>query len=312
MKLSVILISYNMARELPRTLQGLARSYQQGARELEYEVILVDNGSPVPLDENSWSHVDVPVRLLQLHNASPSPARAINIALGEASGEIVCLMIDGAHLLTPGVFRLALAGIGVFGRAIVATRYFWLGPDEQNESVLHGYNQRVEDQLLHHINWPADGYKLFQIGSPLSAGAEKVTWLNRMFESNCLFMNRSVFDDLGGADERFVLPGGGMINSDIYKRAADLPDVVPVQLIGEGSFHQLHGGTTTNVSPRERDARVERFMVEYRQIRGHEQLMTDKKFHFFGHLPNESAKIHRTHRRAFIEAMKAVGLTTGA
>ena len=107
MKLSVILISYDMAREIPRTLMGLSRTYQQGALELEYEVILVDNGSPVPLDPESWKDVDVPVRLIQIENESPSPTRAINIALEEAVGEIVCLMIDGAHILTPGVFRMA-------------------------------------------------------------------------------------------------------------------------------------------------------------------------------------------------------------
>ena len=309
MKLSVIVIAYKMSRELPRTLQSLSRSYQEGARELEYEVILVDNGSPEPPDESSWQDIDVPLHYIALKNASPSPARAINVALEAASGEVICLMIDGAHLLTPGVFRLALGSIGQFERAIVATRYFWLGPDEQNASVLKGYNQAIEDQLLEHIKWPQDGYKLYTIGVPLTAGAETVTWLNRMFESNCLFMNRCIFDDIGGADERFTLPGGGMINSDIYKRAADLSGVTPVQLIGEGSFHQLHGGTTTNVSTTERDAKVAEFLAEYRRIRGHEQLMTEKNFSFVGHLPNEAAKIHRTKRKRFIAAMRSVGLS---
>ena len=306
MKLSVILITYDMAREIPRTLQSLSRPFQQDAYNLDYEVVLVDNGSPEPLDPATWQHIDVPVRLIQLRNASPSPARAINIGLEAASGEIVCLMIDGAHLLTPGVFRLALGSVSMLGDALVATRYFWLGPDEQNESVLQGYSQQIEDELLHYISWPENGYRLYEIGVPLTAGAEKITWFNRMFESNCLFMNRTLFDRIGGADERFVLPGGGMINSDIYKRAADLPDVTPVQLIGEGSFHQLHGGTTTNVSPQERDARVERFMAEYRELRGHDKLMSDKKFHFVGHLPTEASKIHRQDRKAIKKAMQLV------
>jgi hypothetical protein len=196
----------------------------------------------------------------------------------------------------------------MFGRSLIATRYFWLGPDEQNESILHGYNQQVEDALLQHINWPQDGYRLYEIGSALTAGAEKVTWFNRMFESNCLFMNRSVFDEIGGADERFQLVGGGMINSDIYKRAADLDGVTPVQLIGEGSFHQLHGGTTTNVSVEERDARVELFMDEYEQISGHRKLLSDKPFHFIGHLPTETSKIHRPGRPKHSAAMRLFGL----
>ena len=43
MKLSVILISYDMAREIPRTLQALSRTYQHDAADLDYEVLLVDN-----------------------------------------------------------------------------------------------------------------------------------------------------------------------------------------------------------------------------------------------------------------------------
>jgi glycosyltransferase involved in cell wall biosynthesis len=293
MKLSVILIAYDMAREIPRTLQGLARNYQQGARDLEYEVLLVDNGSPVPLAAESWAHIDVPVRLIQMQEISHSPAKAINVALREASGEIAALMIDGAHLLTPGVFKMALASFAAFDNPVVATRYFWLGPEEQNQSIVRGYNKEVEDGLLQSINWPEDGYRLYEVGTPLRSGPENISWLNRMFESNCLFMARALFDSIGGADERFSSPGGGLINSDIFKRAADMHGVMPVQLIGEGSFHQLHGGTTTNVSAAERNARVEKFRREYAEIRGHDNFMTEKPFHFMGHLPTHESKIHR-------------------
>lgn len=293
MKLSVILIAYDMAREIPRTLQGLARNYQLGARDLEYEVLLVDNGSPVPLAADSWAHIDVPVRLIRMQEISHSPAKAINVALREASGEIAALMIDGAHLLTPGVFKMALASFAAFDNPVVATRYFWMGPEEQNESIVRGYSKEVEDSLLQSINWPEDGYRLYEVGTPLRSGPENISWLNRMFESNCLFMARSLFNSIGGADERFSSPGGGLINSDIFKRAADTPGVMPVQLIGEGSFHQLHGGTTTNVSAAERNARVEQFRREYAEIRGHDNFMTEKSFHFMGHLPTQESKIHR-------------------
>jgi glycosyltransferase involved in cell wall biosynthesis len=293
MKLSVILICYDMAREIPRTLQALSRTYQRGAQDLEYEVILVDNGSPQPLDESTWANIDVPVRLIQLQNASPSPAQAINIALEQAAGEIVCLMIDGAHILTPGVFRMAFACYAVYENPVVATRYFWLGPESQNESIGKGYSQQVEDQLLQRINWPEDGYRLYEIGSPLRAGAENISWLNRMFESNCLFMKRSLFEAQGGADERFDLPGGGFINLDIFSRAVDAPGVTAAQLIGEGCFHQLHGGTTTNVSTRDRDASLEKYQQQFARIRGHDDFISSKTFFFMGHLPTAASKIHR-------------------
>lgn len=293
MKLSVILISYDMAREVPRSLQGLSRTYQHGAQNLEYEVILVDNGSPVPLDPASWASVDVPVRLIQLRNAPPSPASAINIALEEAVGEIVCLMIDGAHILTPGVFRMALACYAAFENPVVATRYFWLGPDAQNESIAHGYDRNIEDQLLQRIEWPRDGYRLYEIGTPLRSGGENINWLNRMFESNCLFMSRSLFKEQGGADERFDYPGGGFINLDIFSRAIDAPGVTAVQLIGEGCFHQLHGGTTTNVSVAERNESLEKYRKQFEAIRGHGDVITKKTFYYLGHLPTTASKIHR-------------------
>ncbi|MEE4145290.1 MAG: glycosyltransferase [Halieaceae bacterium] len=292
MKLSIILVSYDMAREIPRTLQGLARDYQHGARDLEYEVILVDNGSPTPLDEASWRGTDVPVRVIRLDNASPSPAQAINIAAGEASGELLCLMVDGAHLLTPGVFSLAQSCFAAFDKPVVAVRYFYLGPDEQNVSITNGYDKTVEDQLLASVNWPDDGYRLFEIGSPLRAGAHHITWFNRMFESNCLFIRSSFFQEIGGADERFDLPGGGFLNLDIYKRAIDSPGAIPVQLIGEGSFHQLHGGTTTNVGQEKQNTRLATYLEQYKSIRGHGELMSDKTLHFLGHLPTTASKIH--------------------
>ena len=297
MKLSVILVSYDMAREIPRTLQGLARDYQQGAHDLEYEVILVDNGSPEPLDPQSWAHLDVPVRLLGIRDAHPSPARAINIALKETTGDIICLMIDGAHILTPGVFRMAFACFNAYENPVVATRYFWLGPGAQNETINTGYDKVAEDALLHSIDWPTDGYRLFEIGSPLRSGPENINWLNRMFESNCLFMKRSLFVAQGGADERFDFPGGGFINLDIFNRAVDAPDVSAAQLIGEGCFHQLHGGTTTNVSTEKRDESLAKYRKQYEEIRGHADVITKKTFLYMGHLPNDASKIHRKARQ---------------
>ncbi|MDZ7782664.1 MAG: glycosyltransferase family A protein [Halioglobus sp.] len=297
MKLSVLLICYNMAREIPRTLQGLSRTYQQDIPDLDYEVLLTDNGSPVPLDPSTWSHVDVPVRMVDVADPQPSPAAAINTALAEARGELVCVMIDGAHILTPGVFRLALAAFAAFENPVVATRYFWLGPDAQNISIEEGYDQEVEDGLLRRIGWPDDGYRLFEIGSPLRNEGENINWLNRLFESNCFFMPRTLFEELGGADERFDFPGGGFINSDIFKRAVDHPRTTPVQLIGEGCFHQVHGGTTTNISTEQRNAQLERYRDQYEAIRGDRNIITQSSFSYLGHVPTEAAKIHRWRKR---------------
>lgn len=297
MKLSVIVIAYNMQRELPRTLQALAPGYQTAAADLDYEIIVVDNGSPQPLQLDGKVAAEVPVRLLRIDNARVSPAQALNRGVEAATGELVCLMVDGAHLLTPGVFEWAFRAFAAFSCPVVAVRYFYLGPGEQPETVLGGYDRQAEDVLLQEIAWPAAGYRLFEIGTPLAGGANRITWFNRMFESNCLFMTRAHYHLVGGSDERFDLPGGGFLNLDLFKRAADAEGARLVQLVGEGSFHQVHGGTTTNSDGGAREARLASYREQYRQLRGHDRLLSDKPLNFLGHLPTQASKIHLRNRQ---------------
>lgn len=293
MKLSVIVIAHDMVREIPRTLQALSRGYQLDCADLDYEVLVLDNNSRDRLDARMVRSYGDNFHHHFLQDAPPSPAFALNYGRRHARGEILCLMIDGAHLLTPGTFRLALASFRAFAEPVVLTRYFFLGPAAQNESILNGYDRAEEDRLLAAIDWPSDGYRLFEIGVALQGRQPKITWFNKMFETNCMFIRASLFERIGGADERFDIPGGGLLNTDIYNEAAAVDGVTPVQLIGEGSFHQLHGGTTTNVTPQMRDARVQQYHEQYRRIRGRDCRITDKDIYFFGHLPTPHSKIHR-------------------
>jgi cellulose synthase/poly-beta-1,6-N-acetylglucosamine synthase-like glycosyltransferase len=50
-KLSVIVVSYNMARELPRTIRSISPAMQHDIDSRDYEVILIDNGSTQAFDE---------------------------------------------------------------------------------------------------------------------------------------------------------------------------------------------------------------------------------------------------------------------
>ena len=296
-KLSVIVIAHNMTREIPRTLHSLSREYQVECDELNYEVLVIDNGSTSALDEGNVRAFGPQFEYHYLNNPPPSPAYAMNYGAAQSSGDILCFIIDGAHILTPGVFKFALASFRAFNQAIVATRYFFLGPGDQNDSILQGYSETREDALLEQIRWPEDGYRLYEIGSPLQGNVPKVTWFNKMLESNCLFMSRRSFEDIGGADERFDIPGGGFLNIDIYRQACELPGTQPVLLVGEGSFHQLHGGTTTNVTPEQRDARVRGYQEQYRDLRGGDLAPSTKDVYYMGHLPTLKSKIHMRKKR---------------
>jgi glycosyltransferase involved in cell wall biosynthesis len=290
-RLSVILIAYNMRREITRTQTTLSPSYQRDINSTDYEVLLIDNGSPRPVDRAVVADFGPQFQYHLLADAPPSPARAINWGAELARGEILCLMIDGAHLLTPGTLSLALAAFGAFPNPVVMLRYFYLGPGSQNDTILAGYDQTVEDALLEEIGWPRDGYRLFEIAFPLPTFGPRISWFNRMLESNCLFLRKPVFLDMGGSDERFDFPGGGFLNIDILQHAAMREGTQLVQLIGEGSFHQIHGGITTNTDRADQRAKVESYASQFQAIRGRELGGLGKRVYFLGHLPTQHAKI---------------------
>jgi glycosyltransferase involved in cell wall biosynthesis len=258
--ISLVVIAYNMARELPRTLTSLMPPYQREIETVDYEVIVVDNGSQPPVEQPS----DPRVRLVRVTDPQPSPARAVNRGISESRADLVGVMIDGARLASPGLIATAQRGAKLDPRAVVATLGFHLGPDAQGRSVRAGYTREREDELLASVEWQADGYRLFEIAA--FAESSRDGWFMPIAESNAIFMRRALWDALGGYDERFVSSGGGLVNLDLYERALALPDSQLVMMLGEGTFHQLHGGAATNAPV----SRWDEFHAEYATIRGRE------------------------------------------
>ena len=151
-------------------------------------------------------------------------------------------MIDGAHVLTPGVLHYGLAGLATYAPAIVATQQWYVGPGQQGEVMRDGYDQAYEDRLFESIRWPSAGHRLFEISHFIGDR----DWLDGMWESNCMFVPRAQLAQVGGFDESFTVAGGGYTNLELYERLGASPDVTVCTIMGEGSFHQVHGGTTTN------------------------------------------------------------------
>jgi hypothetical protein len=279
-ELSVVVISFNMRREIPRTLRSLSASYQKTIGREQYEVILVDNGSAQPWIHEELAGIDVNLKIVNREeNATPSPARAINRGLQQARGELVGVMIDGARMVTPGLLDACRSAARIYPRALLSTLGFHLGRKPQFIAVPKGYTQEVEDRLLESIAWPDDGYRLFEIA--VFAASFRKGWFLPVSESNALFMSRGLWKELGGYDERFVSAGGGLVNLDTYGRAVALPDIRLVSILGEGSFHQVHGGIATN-SP---SPPGEEWHAEYRRIRGCDYRDTTMLPVVFGSLP---------------------------
>jgi hypothetical protein len=280
--ISVIVAFHEMEREAPRTLYSLSTNYQRNLSVDDYEVIAVDCGSANPLDHEMVRGFGPNFRLLR-YGPDPSPAGSINAAAKQAKGEALMICIDGARILSPGIMDLTLSAIRQFEDPVVATLAFHLGPKVQNLSILDGYDRSVEDELLATIDWQHDGYELFKISS--LALSSRMSWKALPTESNCVTMSTEKYWRLGGMDEAFRSPGGGLLNPDFFLRACSIPGV-RVLLLGEATFHQFHGGVATNVPKEKHPGPV--FWDEYFQIRGKEFEFPDSEFELFGELPDQA------------------------
>lgn len=286
-RLSVVVVFHNMRREAERTLYSLTSHYQEGVSASSYEVIAIDSNSKEPLDEAMVRAHGDQFRYFNITWQHPSPCRAMNEGVARARADIVLCNIDGARILSPGIIRKALQAFNEHDNPFVYTLGMHLGQKVQNESMLEGYNQSVEDELLDNTPWQDNGYELFLISSV--ALSSKNGFYSELSESNCFALKKEQYKRIGGFDERFITPGGGLVNLDIFNRAMERKDITPVMLLGEATFHQYHGGVATNVPLKEHP--WELFASEYRGIRGKAYTPVYKKPVYFGDITSQAGHL---------------------
>lgn len=290
-RLSVIVVVHNMAREAPRTLYSLSTDYQRDIVADDYEVLVVDNGSQPPLDDSALQKLAGNFRYIYHSPGNPSPVAAINAAALQARGEMIGVLIDGARLCSPGLLAWALRARAAFAQPVVATLNWHLGPSVQNIAITQGYTKEREDQLLAESGWQHDGYALHRISA--LGGSSAHGYFLPVAESNGFFITRKLFEHIGGYDEGFVSPGGGLANLDIYKRACETPHTNLVVLLGEGTFHQLHGGVMTNIDPTSQQSRWQAYEQEYRELRGSTYEMPTCTAVYMGTVPDSTLPVMR-------------------
>lgn len=288
MKLSIVIIFHNMRREAARSLFSLSPAYQQGAPEDAYEVIAIDNGSQSPLDPETATRLGPNFRYHFHDTTSVSPVEAMNLGAKMARGENLAFIVDGARMASPGLVSASLQALQLAPASFISSLSWHLGPDVQNNSMLAGYDQSVEDALLDQIGWPEEGYRLFEIST--LAQSSRPGFLGGMPpECSWLVLPRAVFKQIGGYDPGFQTGGGGLVNQDFRNRVLAVPGICPVILLGEGVFHQFHGGVATNIPMK--DHPIHRFKQEYKELRGADYAPTPcSDVLYFGHLPGEARR----------------------
>ena len=261
MDVSLVVITFDMRREAARTLHSLSRAYQHDLDDVDYEVLVVDNGSAAPLTPKEVAAHGPEFRLVA-GAPGQSPLRAANRAVAASSGAAVGVVLDGACLVTPGAVSGALRAQRAYGGAF-ATAYAWhLGADLQPRATQAGYDEAAEDRLLADAGWPQDGYGVFR--SAVLDPSNPDGWFGPVSECRFFALPRTAWEALGGYDERCEAIGGGLGGIDFYRRVSEQPALPVVGLLGEGTFHQVHGGVTTS-SPVDR---WREFHDEYVRIRG--------------------------------------------
>jgi glycosyltransferase involved in cell wall biosynthesis len=282
--LSIVVICHNMVREAPRTLYSLSRRYQRGIEDLEYEVIVVDNGSSRPLTEARVREFGPEFRHVFFPTESPSPVAAINAAVGASTGRYVVICIDGARIVSPGMLRFIALATRLSSRPVIGSLAWHLGSKVQKIAMLEGYNQETEDRLLADSGWEDDGYRLFSVACLANSSGKG--WFRSISECNCVCLSRSMYDEIGGFDEGFVLSGGGYAYLDFYKRACEFPGAQLITFLGEGTFHQFHGGAATNARPEVHPGK--HFAEEYLGLRGGAYAKPSGQPIYLGTLPEQA------------------------
>lgn len=288
MKLSIVVIFFNMRREARRTLYSLSPAYQQGVSEDDYEVIAIDNASSEPLDPDEVSRFGANFRYLFFETDSVSPVEAMNYGAAQARGKSLSIIVDGARMASPGLVRQSLAARQAVPGSFVCALSWHLGPDIQPKTTQDGYNQQVEDALLEEAKWRENGYRLFDI-STIAPSSHCGVLGGFPNECSWFCIGRGVFHAIGGYSTAFTSPGGGFCNHEFRDRVLQTEGITPIVLLGEGVFHQVHGGTMTSAPLDNRP--IVSFRKEYRQKFGTEMrslVCSDPLY--FGSMPPQARR----------------------
>lgn len=261
-KLSVIICIFNMSREAPRTILSACTPYQKRIDPADYELIVVDNGSSPPFRFEPDPSLRPQVRVLHMPAPRPSPVFALNWAARTAArGDILLFAIDGARIFSDHLVASSLRAHAIHPGPFVYTLGCHIGPKVQMISTAEGYDEREEDRLIAASGWPQRPAALYDIS--VLAGSSLPGFFRPIAESNAFSLPRALLEQYGSFDERFVSPGGGLANLDMFARYVSRPDAINVCLLSDMTFHQTHGGVATSGKSPWAD-----FDAEYRSIFG--------------------------------------------
>lgn len=245
LSLSILIVVYNMRREAPRTILSALPPYQKNVSLEDYEIIILDNGSTDPVSDRFIDSLPYNVTVVSVPKPTPSPGNALNWGVKQiAKSENLLISIDGARIFSDRLVEQGIKYRKLLPNSFIYTLGWHIGPEVHMRARETGYNQLIEDQLLEEADWRNHPDELFRIS--VLAGSSRQGLLGKISESNAFFITRTMFDRIGGYDNRFKLPGGSLCNLEFFSRCTAYPNSFNVLLASESTFHQYHGGAATS------------------------------------------------------------------
>ncbi len=298
--LTIIIIFYNGRREAERSLYSLSTPYQKGVTNEQYEVLVLDSGSTEPLIASDVTKFGPNFRYEYVQTNHPSPTETLRYGLSQVKTDFVGIIIDGAHILSPGILKSYFEIQKINSQSFVYVPIHHLGNYQQNDSMTLGYNKEVEDKALAELNWRENGYSLFQF---CCFDQSNFYEFRTQSESNCYFLPTKELRDIKTFDKDYFSIGGGLINLDTFQSLNESDSLVNYTLIGESTFHQFHGGTSTNIERENHPINL--YRNEFKLLNGYNYRQSESPTIYYGaYHPSIQFVRPKTQRSALISLLK--------
>lgn len=196
MDLSIIIVSYKSKHELPSCLVSIPPA----CSGLEYEIIVVDNGSNDGSPEYLTSEDNI--NHLVLNDENRGFSKACNQGSQKSQGEYLAFINPDTECTLLSLFRLveyprAHPFVAAAGPKLVS------GDDTTSNSCFR-FPSIIRPTFNFALLRPIIGYRFalqYPVDHPSRTTGGSVEWIS----GACIVVSRTAFDDIGGFDENYFM-----------------------------------------------------------------------------------------------------------